>query len=101
MTSPTDRALAIRALCRDVLMTMEMSARGTIADRLALVEVVVEIVNKFLYSYTISQEMLDEVDDLLNRPYQEVAPTPESIVPLFITAMATLRRFDHHVARWT
>lgn len=95
------RATRIKKLARDVLMVMELvGAQGTIADRLAAVELVVELINKCLYSFTLSQEMLDVVDDILNVPYQNIEPTPESITRVFDVAVRALRRFEQHVDRW-
>jgi len=100
MTGPA-RAHELVRLSDDLLAEMELlMGHGTLLDYLAAIETVVELINKSLYSLTISQDMLDEVDDLLNQPFRDLRPCAESIVPMFGTAYQALSRFQKVVRTW-
>ena len=96
-----DRAVVIHGIARGLRRKMEMTAGvGTMADKIILIEAGVEIVNKILFSFHINQELLDSIDDTLNRFVRLLTPTPSSINRLFVRLMGIVRRLEHYAVEW-
>ena len=95
------RATTIHGLARDLRHKMELtSGVGTIADKLTVIETGVEIVNKVLHCFYVSQEMLDEIDTILNPYYKALVPDPGYINRLFYRLMSVVRRFEQYAMAW-
>jgi hypothetical protein len=96
-----DRALAIHDIARSLRRQMELVAgAGTVADKMEIVEVGVEVVNKILFAFHVSAELLDGIEDSLNRSFREMQPTPSGVNRLFARLMIVVRRFEQSAADW-
>jgi len=96
-----ERALAIHGIARGLRHKMELTAgAGTIADKMLLIETGVEIVNKILHCFYVSQEMFDEIDTILNRFFRTLVPTPSSINRMYVRLMNVVRCFERYAVEW-
>lgn len=99
MASYKVRAVAIHNLVVSLRRTLEREIDSTPANKAALIDVSVEIVNKLLYCFLLSQEMFDQIDELLNN-HLNVPATPQSIQHLYLRVLAVVRQVEQKSQAW-
>lgn len=99
MASYKVRAVAIHNLVVNLRRTLEREIDSTPANKAALIDVSVEIVNKLLYCFLLSQEMFDQIDELLN-DHLSVPATPQSIQHLYLRVLAVVRQVEQKSQAW-
>lgn len=99
MASYRVRAVAIYNLVATLRRKLEQSIDAAPADKAALIDVSVEIVNKLLYCFLLSQEMFDRIDELLN-DHLEIPATPQAIAALYLRVLTVVRQVERHAHEW-
>ncbi len=101
MSAYAERATAIQAIATDLRLRMEVaSVCGTIADKMAVIDLGVEIINKILTCFLVSQELLDSIDQKLNCYYTALDPSPSSVIRAFYALMSVVRDVEVKAAEW-
>lgn len=101
MNNYLERSVAIHGLARDLRRSLAYVAlRGTVADKIVMIDLTVETINKLLYSFAISAPLLDAIDRLLNEPYRALKPHPRAVNRLFYRCCAIARSFERITAAW-
>jgi hypothetical protein len=99
MASYRVRATAIYTLVADLRRTLEQQIDAGPADKAALIDVSVEIVNKLLYCFLLSQELFDRIDELLN-DHLQVEATPHAISMLYLRVLGVTRQVERCAHQW-
>ena len=64
-----------------------------------MIELSVEVINKLLYCFLLSQEMFDRIDELLN-DHLDIPATPQAITLLYLRVLAVVREVERHAYEW-
>lgn len=99
MASYRARAIAIHDLVANLRRTLEQQLDAGPADKAVLIELSVEVVNKLLYCFLLSQEMFDRIDELLN-DHLAIAATPHEIAILYLRVLSVVRQVERHAHAW-
>lgn len=99
MASYRVRATAIYTLVADLRRTLEQQVDAGPADKAALIDVSVEIVNKLLYCFLLSQDLFDRIDELLN-DHLQVEATPHAISMLYLRVLGVVRQVERCAHQW-
>lgn len=100
MASYRARALAIHSLVTAYRREIEAVFARPVSDRLHAIEVGVEIVNKLLYSFLLSQELFDGIDEQLNRHVATLTPEPHAVNMLLLRLLDTFRDLEACSRQW-
>lgn len=93
------RAVAIHDLVVHLRRDLERYVDSTPANKAVMISVAVETTNKLLYCFLVSQEMFDQIDDLLN-DHLDVAAEPQPITALYLRTLNVVRRLENHTHAW-
>lgn len=94
------RALAIQSLTVDLRRKLELASIGTIVDKMAAIDLGVEVVNKILYCFLVSQELFDSVERIINPYYQALQPVPSVIDRFFNLLISVVRSLEAQAVIW-
>lgn len=101
MSAYAARATAIQSITTDLRHRMEIaSVCGTIADKMVVIDLGVEILNKILACFLVSEEMLVDLDQTLNRYYRGLTPQPSSVIRVFYTLMSFVCALEKKAIEW-
>lgn len=99
MASYKARANAIYRLVVQLRRRLEQHVDATPTDKLVLISLAVEAVNKLLYCFLLSQDMFDQIDRLLN-DHIDVPAEPNAIAVLYVRALDVVRQLEGHAHAW-
>ncbi len=94
------RAVAIHELVIQLRRRLEIASVGTVTDKMALIDLGVEVVNKVLYCFLVSQELFDQVESCINPKYRKLSPNPNVINRFFVTLLGVVRSLEESARFW-
>jgi hypothetical protein len=98
--SYVDRAVAIQDLTYSLRRRFELASVGAIADKMAVIDLGVEVVNKVLYCFLVSQELFESVEKTINPTYQSLRPIPAAIDRFFVMLLSVICVLERRAAAW-
>lgn len=93
------RALAIHDVVVQLRRDLEHCVDATPTDKAVMISLAVETTNKLLYCFLVSQEMFDQIDDLLN-DHLDVVAEPQPIAALYLRTLSVVRQLENHTHAW-
>lgn len=78
---------------------MEQQVDASPSDKAAVIGLAVEACNKLLYCFMLSQQMFDQIDELLN-DHLDIKPEPQPIAALYVRALRVVRQLETHAHEW-
>ena len=100
MASYRARALAIHSLVKQYRHELESTLARSLSDKMLAIELGVDIANKLLYCFLISQEMFDQIDEQLNQYVTTVKAEPHAINMMLLRVLDVFRQLEAHSRRW-
>ena len=100
MSTYAARATAIQGLTTDLRRNLEITSVLAIADKMSAINIGVEVVNKVLHCFAVSQELLDNIDCLLNQHYRRLRPNPTSVNRVFYALLSVVRQIEDKARVW-
>lgn len=94
------RADAIQSIAIGLRRRLELASVGTVSDKMSVIDASVEVINKILYCFLVSQELYDSVEDTLNRFYRDLQPIPSAIDRMFNIVVKFVHQFEQTAAEW-
>jgi hypothetical protein len=96
-----ERAIAIFDLSGNLRRRMEMtSAIGTVAAKMAMIDMGVEAVNKLFHFFALGQDLLNVIETKINSLYRKLQPDPSYVNQIFYRLMAVVRQVEKRAAVW-
>lgn len=96
-----ERAIAIFDLSGNIRRRMEMtSATGTVAAKMAMIDMGVEAVNKLFHFFALGQDLLNDVETKINTLYRKLRPDPSHVNQIFYRLMSLMRQVEKRAASW-
>jgi hypothetical protein len=99
MASYKARSVELHSIAVELRENLERNINVSPGDQALLIALAVEVVNKMLYSFLISQEMFDNIDTLLN-DHLDIKPEPHEVANLYLRVLGVVRELERHTAKW-
>jgi len=100
MSTYATRAIAIEGLTVDLRRRLEITSVMTTSDKMSAINIGVEVVNKILHCFAVSQELLDNIERLLNQHYRRLQPNPTSVDRVFYALLSVVRKIEDQARAW-